>query len=126
LTGSVSVWTDPRCALGGGTRSYPRAEVELKAAISEQHLADYVNPNNDRVRLKTKDGPTGTVQETRFAPSDIANWHKQPGFALIAVSRHRCAAQLSRDRRHARTAPPPPPPPPPPLKERAHAHARGA
>jgi len=41
--------------------------------------------NNDGIRFKTE-GPTDVhVQETRFAPGDVADWHNHPGFALIAV-----------------------------------------
>jgi hypothetical protein len=44
-----------------------------------------VNVNNDRIRLKTKDPADVHVQEARFQPGDLVDWHNHPGFALIAV-----------------------------------------
>jgi quercetin dioxygenase-like cupin family protein len=48
-------------------------------------LEDPVNVNNDRIRLKTKDPADVHVQEARFQPGDVVDWHNHPGFALIAV-----------------------------------------
>ncbi len=48
-------------------------------------LTEDVNVNNDRIRLKTKDPADVQVQEARFAPGDVVDWHNHPGFALIAV-----------------------------------------
>jgi quercetin dioxygenase-like cupin family protein len=48
-------------------------------------LDEPVNVNNDRIRLKTKDPADVHVQEARFQPGDVVDWHNHPGFALIAV-----------------------------------------
>jgi quercetin dioxygenase-like cupin family protein len=48
-------------------------------------LEEPVNVNNDRIRLKTKDPADVHVQEARFQPGDLVDWHNHPGFALIAV-----------------------------------------
>jgi quercetin dioxygenase-like cupin family protein len=48
-------------------------------------LTEPANVNNDRIRLKTKDPTDVHVQEVRFAPGDVVDWHNHPGFALIAV-----------------------------------------
>jgi quercetin dioxygenase-like cupin family protein len=48
-------------------------------------LTERVNVNNDRIRLKTKDPTDVHVQEVRFAPGDVVDWHDHPGFALISV-----------------------------------------
>src|SRR5918994_266708 len=42
--------------------------------FTTSRLSDEVNVNNDRIRLKTKD------------PTDVADWHNHPAFALIAVN----------------------------------------
>ena len=48
-------------------------------------LEERARVNNDGIRLKTQ-GPTDvTMQEARFAPGDVVDWHDHPGFALIAV-----------------------------------------
>lgn len=44
-----------------------------------------VHVNHDRIRLKTKAPTDVHVQEVRFAPGDVVDWHDHPGFALIAV-----------------------------------------
>jgi quercetin dioxygenase-like cupin family protein len=48
-------------------------------------LQERVDVNNDRIRLKTKDPADVHVQESRFSPGDVVDWHHHPGFALIAV-----------------------------------------
>jgi quercetin dioxygenase-like cupin family protein len=48
-------------------------------------LEERVNVNNDRIRFKTKDPADVHVQEVRFAPGDVVDWHDHPGFALISV-----------------------------------------
>lgn len=48
-------------------------------------LTERVNVNNDRIRFKTKDPTDVHVQEARFAPGDVVDWHDHPGFALISV-----------------------------------------
>ena len=48
-------------------------------------LEEPANVNNDRIRLKTKEPVDVHMQEARFAPSDVVDWHNHPGFALIAV-----------------------------------------
>jgi quercetin dioxygenase-like cupin family protein len=48
-------------------------------------LEESFNVNNDRIRLKTKHPADVHVQEARFAPGDVVDWHNHPGFALIAV-----------------------------------------
>lgn len=48
-------------------------------------LSERVNVNNDRIRFKTKNPTDVHVQEARFAPGDVVDWHDHPGFALIAV-----------------------------------------
>ena len=48
-------------------------------------LDERVNVNNDRIRFKTKDPTDVHVQEARFAPGDVVDWHDHPGFALISV-----------------------------------------
>ena len=48
-------------------------------------LTERVNVNNDRIRFKTKDPTDVHVQEVRFAPGDVVDWHDHPGFALISV-----------------------------------------
>ena len=48
-------------------------------------LEETVNVNNDRIRLKTKEPADVHVQEARFQPGDLVDWHNHPGFALIAV-----------------------------------------
>jgi quercetin dioxygenase-like cupin family protein len=53
--------------------------------FTTSRLSDEVNVNNDRIRLKTKDPTDVHVQEARFAPGDVVDWHNHPGFALIAV-----------------------------------------
>ena len=48
-------------------------------------LEERVKVDNDGIRLKTS-GPTDVhVQEVRFAPGNVADWHDHPGFALVAV-----------------------------------------
>jgi hypothetical protein len=53
--------------------------------FTTSRLTEDVNVNNDRIRLKTKDPADVHVQEARFAPGDVVDWHNHPGFALIAV-----------------------------------------
>ncbi|MBD0282917.1 MAG: hypothetical protein ICV69_12100 [Thermoleophilaceae bacterium] len=48
-------------------------------------LEEPVNVNNERIRLKTKEPADVHVQEARFQPGDLVDWHNHPGFALIAV-----------------------------------------
>jgi quercetin dioxygenase-like cupin family protein len=48
-------------------------------------LTERVNVDNDRIRFKTKDPTDVHVQEARFAPGDVVDWHDHPGFALISV-----------------------------------------
>jgi quercetin dioxygenase-like cupin family protein len=48
-------------------------------------LEERVDVNNDRIRLKTKHPADVHVQESRFSPGDVVDWHNHPGFALIAV-----------------------------------------
>jgi quercetin dioxygenase-like cupin family protein len=48
-------------------------------------LEERVDVNNDRIRLKTKHPADVHVQESRFSPGDVVDWHHHPGFALIAV-----------------------------------------
>lgn len=48
-------------------------------------LDQRANVNNDRIRFKTKDPTDVHVQEARFAPGDVVDWHDHPGFALISV-----------------------------------------
>jgi quercetin dioxygenase-like cupin family protein len=48
-------------------------------------LDERVNVDNDRIRLKTKNPADVHVQEVKFAPGDVVDWHDHPGFALIAV-----------------------------------------
>jgi quercetin dioxygenase-like cupin family protein len=48
-------------------------------------LDERANVNNDGIRFKTKRPTDVHVQEVRFAPGDVVDWHDHPGFALIAV-----------------------------------------
>jgi quercetin dioxygenase-like cupin family protein len=48
-------------------------------------LEERVDVNNDRIRLKNKHPADVHVQESRFSPGDVVDWHHHPGFALIAV-----------------------------------------
>jgi quercetin dioxygenase-like cupin family protein len=48
-------------------------------------LTERVDVDNDRIRFKTKDPTDVHVQEVRFAPGDVVDWHDHPGFALISV-----------------------------------------
>jgi quercetin dioxygenase-like cupin family protein len=48
-------------------------------------LEERVKVNNDRIKLGTKDPTDVHVQEARFQPGDVVDWHNHPGFALIAV-----------------------------------------
>lgn len=57
----------------------------LSATTFKTSLTRQVDVNHDRIRLKTKDPADVHVQEARFAPGDVVNWHDHPGFALIAV-----------------------------------------
>ena len=48
-------------------------------------LDERVRAENDGIRLKTRDRADVHVQEARFAPGDVVDWHNHPGFAVIAV-----------------------------------------
>jgi quercetin dioxygenase-like cupin family protein len=48
-------------------------------------LKERAKVNNDGIRLKTQRPTDVTMQEARFAPGDVVDWHDHPGFALIAV-----------------------------------------
>jgi quercetin dioxygenase-like cupin family protein len=66
--------------------SAPPLVMALSATLfTKSTLADEANVNNDRIRFKTKDRTDVHVQEARFAPGDVVDWHNHPGFALIAV-----------------------------------------
>jgi hypothetical protein len=63
----------------------PLVSALTATLFTTSRLAKDVNVNNDRIRLKTKDPTDVHVQEARFAPGDVVDWHDHPGFALIAV-----------------------------------------
>jgi quercetin dioxygenase-like cupin family protein len=64
----------------------PAAVSAISATLfTTSALDERVNVNNDRIRFKTKDPTDVHVQEVRFAPGDVVDWHDHPGFALISV-----------------------------------------
>jgi quercetin dioxygenase-like cupin family protein len=63
----------------------PLVSAITTTLFTTSRLAEDVNINNERIRLKTKDPTDVHVQEARFAPGDVVDWHDHPGFALIAV-----------------------------------------
>jgi superoxide dismutase, Cu-Zn family len=48
-------------------------------------LEDRVDVDNDGIELETHAPVDVTMQEVKFAPGDVVDWHDHPGFALIAV-----------------------------------------
>jgi quercetin dioxygenase-like cupin family protein len=75
---------------GGYTR--PRANITrlLHHTTPAGGPAPRTNPRPqrkdcDRTQLKTKDPADVHVQEAKFQPGDVVDWHNHPGFALIAV-----------------------------------------
>jgi quercetin dioxygenase-like cupin family protein len=64
----------------------PAAVSAISATLfTTSALDERVNVNNDRIRFKTKDPTDVHVQEVRFAPGDVVDWHDHPGFAIISV-----------------------------------------
>ena len=63
----------------------PLVSALTASLFTTSRLAQDVNVNNDRIRLKTKHPTDVHVQEARFAPGDVVDWHDHPGLALIAV-----------------------------------------
>jgi quercetin dioxygenase-like cupin family protein len=64
----------------------PAAVSAITATLfTSSTLTERANVNNDRIRFKTKDPTDVHVQEARFAPGDVVDWHDHPGFALISV-----------------------------------------
>ena len=72
-------------ALAALAAAPPLVSAITATLFTTGRLAEDGNVNNDRIRLKTKDPTDVHVQEARFAPGDVVDWHNHPGFALIAV-----------------------------------------
>jgi Cu-Zn family superoxide dismutase len=59
--------------------------VVTSTLFTTSTLEERADVENDGIRLKTGAPVDVTVQEVRFAPGDVVDWHDHPGFALIAV-----------------------------------------
>jgi quercetin dioxygenase-like cupin family protein len=72
-------------ALAALAAAPPLVSAITATLFTTSTLTQDVNVNNDRIRLKTKDPADVHMQEARFSPGDVVDWHDHPGFALIAV-----------------------------------------
>lgn len=73
-------------ALGALVAGPPVVWALSATVLASGELTQEANVNNDRIRFKTKDPADVQVQEARFAPGDVVDWHEHPGFALITVT----------------------------------------